>query len=178
MILQPTSRATHSRVPQPNSAVTQLPILPCEPVSCPDSTLLSPPPPGKPGLAQNPLRRALVPPTHELFSHHGYLWAWSPDKQAPWHQVQAPDWLQASGEGSRRQGSGGKVRASRRPRATPPKPPERYRRSPTAATAWATDSSIGAPTEAGPGERQNVQRERCGEESPMKRPVREGRQAE
>lgn len=71
--------------------------------------------------------------------------------------MQAPDWLQASGEGSRRQASGGRVRASRRPRATPPKPPEMYRRPPTAATAWATDSSIGGPTEAGPGETQDVE---------------------
>lgn len=94
---------------------------------------------------------------------HGYLWAWSPERQAPWHQVQAPDWLQASGEGNRRQGSGGKVSASRRPRATPPKPPEMYRRLPTAATAWATDSSIGDPTEAEPEERWGGQRGRTGD---------------
>lgn len=90
--------------------------------------------------------------------------------------MQAPDWLQASGDGSRRQGSGGMVKASRRPRATPPKPPEMYRRPPTAATAWATDSSIGGPTEAWPGERERTGR-RPREETHTKIPVREGHRA-
>jgi hypothetical protein len=35
-----------------------------------------------------------------------------------------------------------------------------YRRLPTAATAWATDSSIGDPTKAGPEERWGVLRSR------------------
>lgn len=68
------------------------------------------------------------------------------------------------------------VKASRRPRATPPKPPEMYRRPPTAATAWATDSSIGGPTEAWPGERERTGR-RPREETYTKIPVREGHRA-
>lgn len=115
-------------------------------------------PPSGPGHLLKPQRTPACT-VQWTVSHYGYLWAWSPDRQAPWHQLQAPDWLQASGEGSRRQGSGGKVNASRRPKATPPNPPEMYRRLPTAATAWATDSSIGDPTKAGPEERWGVQRQ-------------------
>ena len=157
---QPTNRS-HSGAPQTCPTYDELALLPGQLVSQPDSTLLRTPQQAWPST-EPPLDS--ISTTHPgAVSPHVYLWAWSPDRQAPWHQVQAPVWLQASGEGSRRQGSGGRVRASRRPRATPPKPPEIYRRPPTAATAWATDSSIGDPTEAGPGERQKVQRERTGD---------------
>lgn len=61
------------------------------------------------------------------------------------------------------------VKASRRPRATPPKPPEMYRRPPTAATAWATDSSIGGPTEAWPAERERTGRRLREDTSPTQR---------
>lgn len=52
-----------------------------------------------------------------------------------------------------------------------------YRRPPTAATAWATDSSIGAPTEAWPGERQGSVQKESGQETHTETsnvPVREG----
>lgn len=65
----------------------------------------------------------------------------------PLHQTQLPVVvLQASGVGSKAQGSEGRVRVRRRPRVTPLNPPERNSRPPQPTMARETERLTGSPT--------------------------------
>lgn len=67
--------------------------------------------------------------------------------QVPLHQTQLPVVvLQASGVGSKAQGSEGRVRVRRRPRVTPLNPPERNSRPPQPTMARDTERLTGSPT--------------------------------
>lgn len=72
----------------------------------------------------------------------------SDDAQVPLHHTQLPVLLlQASGVGSRMQGSLGKERVKSLPSVTPLKPPDRNRRPPHPVIAKETERFTGSPTE-------------------------------
>lgn len=76
-----------------------------------------------------------------------YLSAVSEEAQVPLHQTQLPVVvLQASGEGSRAQGSEGTDRVRSLPSVTPLKPPDRKRRPPQLVMARDTERFTGSPT--------------------------------
>lgn len=76
-----------------------------------------------------------------------YLSAVSEEAQVPLHHMQLPVVvLQASGVGSRAQGSEGTARVRSLPSVTPLKPPDRKRRPPQVVMARDTERFTGSPT--------------------------------
>ena len=87
-----------------------------------------------------------------------YLSAVSDEAHTPLHQIQLPVVeLQASGVGSREQGSEGTVSVSRRPSVTPLKPPDRKRRPSQLVMARDTERLTGSPTAEADHEKINIQ---------------------
>lgn len=83
-----------------------------------------------------------------------YLSAVSEEAQVPLHQTQLPVVvLQASGVGSRAQGSEGTDRVRSLPSVTPLKPPDRKRRPPQLVMARDTERFTGSPTAETEGKR-------------------------
>lgn len=95
----------------------------------------------------------------ELLSDDCYLSAVSEEAQIPLHQTQLPVVvLQASGVGSRAQGSEGKERVRSLPSVTPLKPPDRKTRPAQLVMARDTEQFTGSPTAETEGKKWKVVR--------------------